>query len=202
MHALDIVLAIVGVIFVVIGIKRGLIGEIIRLSAMVAGVFVAFIYYHDVAHFPVLRSLPLQIELKNAIAFILIYLLCAIVIITIGWIIKKIVHLTPLGVIDHILGGVIGGLKVLIIAYVACLSISTLPVRRIQNDFKSSIVLKTYQTLPKAFTLKSLLKKKDKLRTMFIKKPSSNKESLHKRIDKFKAVVDSAKEAQVPPRKE
>jgi len=202
MHALDIVLAIVGCIFVVIGIKRGLIGEIIRLTAMIAGVFVAFIYYHDVAQLRMLRSLPLQGEVKHGLSFILIYIVCAVVIIAIGWVIKKIVHCTPLGWIDRLLGALIGVLKTLLIAYVVCLSISTLPVRRIQSDFKSSIVLKAYHALPKAFTLKSLLKKRGQVRTMIIKKPSSDKESLQKKIKTFKAVVDSAKEAQTTPRKE
>jgi len=196
MHTFDIIIAVIGLILVFIGIKRGLIGELIRLAAMIAGIFVAFLYYHDVAHGTFINKIPVQTEVKNAIAFLLIYLLCAVLIIAIGWVIKKVVHCTPLGMIDRVIGGAIGLLKTLLVAYVACLSISSLPIRRIQNDFNHSIVYRTYRILPKFLTLKSILKKRNQIRTMFNRKPPKKQESIQNKLEKFKAAVDSAKEAQ------
>ena len=135
------------------GVRRGLIGEVIRLSAMVIGFFIAFLYYHDVASLPPIKSLPLQINIKQALAFVVIYLLCALAIITAGWFLKKLVHFTMLGWLDHLVGALIGLLKVMLIAYVICLSISSLPIRRIKRDFNNSLVYRSFRALPKGLSL-------------------------------------------------
>lgn len=198
MHAFDILLAIISVIFIFTGIKRGLIGEIIRLTAMVAGCIVAFLYYHQLASHAPISSLPVQLHIRNGISFICIYLVCAAAIILAGWFIKKVVHLTPLGLIDRVAGGGIGFFKALIIAYVACLSISSLPLRRVHNDFRTSLVYSAYRTLPEFFSLKSMLLKKSKVFSVFGNDSDSSpgKEILEakKKFDTFKAVVDSAKQ--------
>lgn len=195
MHTLDIICVIIGVIFLVLGIKRGLIGEIIRLLALTIGIIVAFLYSNDVLHWTLIRKIALQNEVKHAIVFICIYLLCAVIIIAAGWIIKKVVHCTPLGWIDRLLGALIGVLKTAIIAYVACLSIATLPFQRVQNDFKNSIVYSIYRALPQSLSLKSMLKKRSTFRTMF-RKESPGTITIPQKIEQFKAVVDSAKNAQ------
>lgn len=196
MHALDILISIVAIVFVFTGIKRGLIGEVIRFSAMIVGCSIAFMYYNDLALKTPLHSLPIQPQIRAGLAFILIYAVCAFAIIALGWVIKKAIHLTPLGFVDRIVGGCIGIFKTLLIAYVACLSISSLPVRRIQNDFSKSIVYKGYKSLPKALSLKSLLKKKNNFRNIFKKAPTEPITNVQKKFKSFKATVDSAKEAQ------
>jgi uncharacterized membrane protein required for colicin V production len=198
MHALDLLLAIIAVVLIFTGIKRGLIGEIIRLAAMITGCFVAFLYYHQLAGNAPIRHLPVQLPIKNGIAFILIYAACVLAIIAIGWVIKKAVHLTPLGLIDRLAGGAIGFLKALLISYVVCLAISSLPIKRIRSDFKNSVVFSVYRSLPETLSLKSLLKKKEKISTIITKKPSPPKEikEINRKFDTFKAVVDSAKKAQ------
>ena len=195
MHLLDIILAVIGIVFIFIGLKRGLIGEIIRLAAMITGCFVAFLYYHDLALRNPLKNIPVQIQIKYALSFIVIYLLCAVAIIGIGWFIKKIVHLTPLAWIDHLAGALIGILKTLLITYVICLSISSLPARRIKNDFHRSVAYRTFSRLPKSLSLKSLLHQRENLRTIFRKQPPKRIDTLRDKIDRFKSEVDSAKEA-------
>jgi membrane protein required for colicin V production len=203
MHTLDIVIAVIGVLFIGIGLKRGLIGEVIRLLAMIGGFFIAFLYYHDLIKSTPLKNLSIQLEIKNAIAFLLIYIVCALAILTIGWLVKKIIHLSLLEWLDRLLGAAIGLLKTLLIAYVVCLSISTLPVRKIQNDFNKSHVYRVYTSLPNAFTLKSMLKKRTQLRTIFNNKNhTATIDTLQNKIKKFKAVVDSAKEAETSSSKD
>ncbi len=197
MHVLDLIIAGVTIFFVFIGVKRGLIGEFIRLGAMIAGCVSGFIFCRDLASRPPFAHLPIQSTVKHALAFILIYLICACAVLAAGWLVKKIVHSTPLGWIDRLAGGGIGLLKALLIAYVLCLSISSLPARRIRNDFGKSVIYRGYTALPKGMSLKSLLKKRAMLRTIFNKKtrPSSDIGNLHRTVKKFKASVDSAKEA-------
>ncbi|MBN1761236.1 MAG: CvpA family protein [Chitinispirillaceae bacterium] len=205
MHAFDILLAIIAAVFIFTGIRRGLIGEVIRLAAMIAGCIVAFLYYHRLSAIAPISKLPLQLHIKNGVSFILIYIACAAGIITIGWFIKKVVHLTPLGLVDRLAGGIIGLLKVLLIAYVACLSIASLPLKRIRTDFRHSIVFRTYTALPDSFSLKSLLQKKSKVTTIFgggsLSSPNKEIKEAKKKFDTFKAVVDSAKKARDKSRK-
>ena len=197
MHVLDILLAVIALVFVFTGIRRGLIGEIIRFTAMIAGCVIAFLHYHRIAAVAPVKQLPLPPHIKNGVAFILVYIACVLAIVAAGWLIKKAVHLTPLGLVDRVAGGAIGLLKAFLIAYVACLSIASLPVKRIHADFRASYAYKTYSALPDFLSLKNLLKQKAKINTIFEKKPSPEKiHGVKKKFDDFKAVVDSAKKAQ------
>jgi uncharacterized membrane protein required for colicin V production len=198
MHALDVIIAIIAAVFIFQGIKRGLIGEVIRLAAMIVGCLVAFLYYHDIGSMAPIRNIPTQPQIKNGLAFILIYVACALAILGAGWFIKKAVHLTPLGLVDRIAGGCIGFLKILIIAYVACLSISSMPVRRIRKELGRSIVYRSYSALPHSFSLTSLLKKRREFRNIFNRKPAKKLEKVQHEFNRFKASVDSAKEANSP----
>jgi uncharacterized membrane protein required for colicin V production len=197
MHVLDIILAVITAFLVFTGLRRGLIGEVIRLSAMVVGFFVAFLYYQDLGARPPFSIVPVQTPIRFALAFLVIYCLCAVVILAAGWLIKKIVHLTPLGWIDRLAGALIGFLKALLIAWVICLSISSLPVRRIKSDFNNSLVYRAFSALPKGLTLKSLLSNRARFRTMFTKKRPREIEKLQGQIDRVKEVFDPAKET--PP---
>ena len=179
MHVLDIIIAVITALLIFTGLKRGLIGEVVRLSAMIVGIFIAFLYYQDLAMHPPLRLIQVQPVIRNALAFIVIYCLCAVAIIIAGWLIIKIVRLTPLGWIDRLVGGGIGLLKGSLIAYVICLSISSFPLRRIQNDFNNSLIYRGFKSLPKGFCLKSLLHNRARIRTMFDKKPSPQIDNVH-----------------------
>ena len=198
MHVLDIIVIVLSAFLVFAGLKRGLIGEVIRLSAMVVGFFVAFLYSPTLAARPPFVMIHVQAPIRNALAFLVIYCLCAVAILVAGWFIRKIVHLTPLGWIDRLAGGLIGCFKALLIAWVICLSISSLPIRRIKNDFGSSIVYKGFSALPRGLSLKSLLHNRARFRTIFNRKRPPEIERLQGKFDKFKAVIDSAKEAQKP----
>lgn len=184
MHTLDIIFLVLGLIFLVIGIKRGLSGEIIRVLAMVLGFVFAFVYYNDIAAFFSDIKTPLQI--KNAAAFVIIYIVVVLLVLILGWIIKKLINFTMLGWIDRILGGFIGLFKAALLAWAVCLSISSFHVKSIQTDFSQSIVYSTYKKLPDNLHLKALVKAKHSLRRFF----QSDKES----IDNKKEISESIKE--------
>lgn len=164
MHTLDIIFLIIASIFIVIGIKRGLIGEIIRLSAMIFGFIIAFLYYPDLSIRLSLAKIPLSI--KNGISFLIIYIATALVIIALGWGFKRIVHLTVLGWIDRVLGAVIGFLKAVLIAWALCLSVSSFPVKRVQSDFDKSLVYRAYKFLPHPIKLNGIIKYRSTLKKL------------------------------------
>src|SRR5664279_672487 len=114
MHTIDILFFIACLFFIITGIRRGLIGEIFRLLALVAGFCAAFLFYAEIARY-ISFGKP---YFPNALAFIVIFLIAALSIIGIGWIIKKIIHLTPLGWADYLFGGILGLAKATFIFWV------------------------------------------------------------------------------------
>ena len=161
MHTLDIFFIIAAVFFLIVGIRRGLIGELFRLVALVAGFFVAFLYYPEIAklcHFK-------PPSLTNALAFTLIFIVTALIIIGIGWLLKKIVHLTPLGWADYIFGGVLGLAKAVFIFWVICLSLASFPPNKFIMGLNRSVVFQTYKKLPPAIKAPGI----DNMRALFRK---------------------------------
>jgi uncharacterized membrane protein required for colicin V production len=154
MHALDILFIIAAGYFVVIGIRRGLIGELFRLIGLVAGFLVAFLYYPELAG--LFRINP--VTLRNAMAFTLIFIAVIFAVIAAGWLLKKAVHLTPLGPVDSLLGGALGGAKAVLIFWVICLSCASLPPSKFVRDAHRSLVFQAYKKLPPAISIQGLMK--------------------------------------------
>ncbi len=189
MHTLDILFIIAAFFFVIIGIRRGLIGELFRLTALVLGFFVAFLYYPEIAN--LCRFKPAY--LQNAVAFTLIFLIVALAVIGIGWLLKKIVHLTPLGWVDGFFGGVIGFLKTVLIFWVICLSLAVFPPGSFILRLHRSLVFQTYKKLPPGMKLsgvagvRNLFKKNiDKDVTQKLTKTQQQAEQLKKKADSSK----------------
>jgi len=192
MHTLDIIFAIIGIVFLFIGIKRGLTGELFRIVAMVAGFIAAFLYYNEVAKF--LTGIKLPLHIKNAIGFFLLYLAVAVLILLVGWLIKKVINMTVFGWVDRLLGGGIGLFKAAIIAWAVCLSISSFPSKTVRSDFSKSVVYSTYKKLPQNFHLKAMLAAKDSVRSFLqfrkhesIDKKTTQSESVKMQADSLPA---------------
>lgn len=161
MHTLDILFIIAGAFFIFVGVRRGLIGELFRLVALIVGFFVAFLYYPDMAKF--CRFNPPY--LANAVTFTLIFLIVFLAIIGTGWLLKKIVHLTPLGWVDSFFGGAIGLAKAVFIFWVICLSCASFPLGKFTREVRHSIVFQMYDKLPPRMKLSGV----SNLRALFKK---------------------------------
>jgi len=156
MHTLDIILGIITLVFVIIGIKRGLTGEIFRILALIAGFIIAFLYYNEIT--PLFSSLKIAIHIKNALAFFLLYIAVALLILLIGWLVKKVINMTVFGWFDRLLGAGIGLLKSLIIAWAICLSISSFQHEMTLPD---QLYILTIKNSLKIFILQQFSKQKN-----------------------------------------
>jgi membrane protein required for colicin V production len=199
MHTLDIIIAVISLFFLILGIKRGLIGEIIRLLAMASGFIVGFFYYEDFS--PYLQVIRVPSNIRNAISFVILYVCAALLVLGIGWLIKKAVHLTPLGIIDRILGGLVGLLKAMMIAWVVCLSISSFTAKKFQSDFSRSVMYSTFKKLPPVLTLGSITDAQKTIKNILSKGPDLDINEAGKKIKHFHQVIDSAKLAEKPAEK-
>jgi uncharacterized membrane protein required for colicin V production len=181
-HTIDIIFAVIGVIFIIIGIKRGLTGEIIRVVAMVLGFIIALLYFSEIT--PYFSVLKVPQHIINALAFFIVYAIVALLILLAGWLIKKAINLTPFGWVDRILGGCVGVFKTVLIAWVVCLSISSFQVKRLQGDLSHSIIYSTYKKLPPNLHLKAVLATKEAVRSLLRIKSTEG-------IDNKKAILES-----------
>ena len=136
MHVFDIICAGLACIFILMGIYRGFVEEVIRLVAVVAAFFAAMSLYRPLAER--MKFLHLSGSLLSVIAFLAIFLACVLAIVVLGMLIKKVVHLTVLGWVDRLCGGVLGFVKIFFLAWIIVIIISSLPFDRIKNWFKPS----------------------------------------------------------------
>lgn len=182
MHTFDIIFAVLAAIFIIIGIKRGFIGEIIRLIAMICGFFGAFLYYSNISE--LLHFIKLPVYLKNALSFTVLYIIIVLTFLAIGWVIKKIIHLTLLGWLDRLLGAVLGFLKTVLLAWIICLSISTF--HKTEANFKKSTVYRIYLHLPSTMRLTELTKTRENLKRLV---DPNYQEKAKKKVEKVKSSV-------------
>ena len=190
MHTIDIIFAVIGIIFIIIGIKRGLSGEIIRVVAMVLGFIIALLYFNEIT--PYLSVLKVPLHIKNALAFFLLYAIIALLILLIGWVIKKAINLTVFGWIDRILGGCVGLFKTVLIAWAVCLSISSFQMKRLQSDLSNSIIYSTYKRLPSNLHLNAILRAKDAVRSLLKTKNTESVDNKSPIKESITIKVDSA----------
>lgn len=196
MHVFDIIIVAIASLFVAIGVKRGFIEEIFHLGAMIGGFIGAFLCYPFL--YDRFTFLKTSAQTKTVIVFILSYILIAFSLIVIGWVLKKVVHLTILGWIDRVLGGLIGIGKTLIIIWIFILSVSLLPSSKLKSSFSSSDTYKIFTKLPVKLSVpgsRDIIKTYDKLKKAApIKKMKESKEKfddLKGKIDTFRTFVDS-----------
>lgn len=110
MTALDILLLLPLAVGIVKGYRRGLVLEAVSLLAFVLGV-VGGLYLLSAA-IPMVRSyLGELFGLLPLVSFLLVLVAIMWGVHLLGGLIKTAVHLTPLGVLDHLLGAAAGGLK-------------------------------------------------------------------------------------------
>jgi membrane protein required for colicin V production len=110
MTPLDILLLLPLAVGTVKGYRHGLVLEIVSLLAFVLGVVGGLSLLS--AAIPVVRSyLGELFGLLPLVAFLLVLVAIMWGVHLLGGLVKKAVHLTPLGMLDHLLGAAAGGLK-------------------------------------------------------------------------------------------
>ncbi len=151
MHFFDIIGASVAAIFLIIGIKRGFISEVFRLAALIVGFVCAVLFYPDL--YPKLSFLPTPPALTTAVAFLSVYITAAVVLLAVGWIIRKIVHLAMLGIVDRLLGGVSGLFKAALLLWIFLLAGSLAPESLLIEKIDSSMIYMLYSKIPYRLTI-------------------------------------------------
>ena len=108
MNWVDVVIGCVMIFTVVGSLIRGLVREITEVFGLIIAIFLAYKYYQDGGAYLIMAA-GFPPALANGIAFVLIALGVALVAGIAGRLLSRIVHFTPIAIVDR-LGGLVFGL--------------------------------------------------------------------------------------------
>jgi len=124
MNWLDIVIIVVAALFGLVGLWRGAIRTAFGIAGLVLGIILAGRYYGP---FAALLS-PGGASWAGIAAYAIILIATMIVAGVIGWIVAKLVHITLLGWLDRLVGGILGvGIGLLLVAAMLAIVSKYLP---------------------------------------------------------------------------
>lgn len=116
MNVFDLVIIVLLLLAFVRGIINGLFVEIASLVALVAGVYVAIHYYNYLELYLLNTTfIDWSDQTNKLVAFAVTFLVVAFLVLLIGKILTKIADLAALGMLNKLLGGIFGVLKVALI---------------------------------------------------------------------------------------
>lgn len=110
MNYLDIVIAIILILFCIKGFRKGLINEVVSLLAFVLGIYGAMCF-SDFTAARLVEFIDINPRYINTVAFILTFIILVILVNLLGNLVTKIVKSLKLGLANRIGGILFGGLK-------------------------------------------------------------------------------------------
>jgi membrane protein required for colicin V production len=191
MHFIDIISIIACSVFVGFGIKRGFIGEIFRLAAVIIGFIAAFIFYKPL--YDLLSFITMPGAAKTALSFLVVYAVIALGVLAVGWVVKKVVHLTLLGWLDRLLGATVGLAKALLLIWLMVLCVQIAPSTAAHKAISKSWTFRIMTAMPlrlKSPSPASLPKLKN---VVDVDSPAETIRKAKEKLDTYKHKVDSAK---------
>lgn len=107
------VVVVVLIYFVIIGILRGGVREITSIAALLGGFYAAYLYYEP---FSGVFSVFIEtVYLRHIVGFVVLFAMVAIALTLIGAVLRAFLKLVLLGMVDRLMGGVIGAVKAIIV---------------------------------------------------------------------------------------
>jgi membrane protein required for colicin V production len=136
---IDIIIAFLLIASIAIGIKRGLVKELVMIAGLILG------FYFASAKYPLLEKYLFKSAVTlthHIISFLIILIVVFFVIYLIGLLLKKIIQLIMLGWLDKILGSIAGLVKGAIIIWLLLMLIMTIFPKTQQSLNKSFLAVK------------------------------------------------------------
>jgi len=124
MNWVDIVIIAVAALFGLLGLWQGFIKALFGIAGLIGGIVLAGHFY---------QGLALKLSAEGATwaviaAYAIILIATMIVAGVIGWVVAKLVHITLLGWLDRLIGGILGvGIGLLLVAAVLAIVSKYLP---------------------------------------------------------------------------
>lgn len=149
MSVIDIILAALILFGLIRGFMKGLFVEVASLLALVAGVYGAIHFSNFAADFLV-EKVDWNEKTINIVAFAITFIVIVIVIALAGKALTKLANFAALGIINKLLGGLFGALKITVILSVVLIVFdkinSTIPFAD-EEDLEASVLYKPVKSL-------------------------------------------------------
>jgi membrane protein required for colicin V production len=123
---IDIVFAVLVLLFCVRCVLRGFVEELMSMASVVLGLFAAFSCYQTGGRFVRERFMPGSEILPLIIAFVCLFLIVCLAVKLLAFVLKDIVNRINLAGVDKVLGGVFGVLEGLLLV---CLTLFVLSIQ-------------------------------------------------------------------------
>ncbi|MBD3419521.1 MAG: hypothetical protein GF398_05315 [Chitinivibrionales bacterium] len=191
MHFFDIIVIAMACILAFFGAKRGLIGEIVRLIAVIAGVAAAFLFYKDVFIF--IDFIKASESARLVIAFIVLFVAVVAAVFVVGWVVRKIIRLTPLGWVDHLVGALIGLAKTVLIIWIFVVSVNASPFSKLEHKLLGSYAYSLLSKIPFTLNAPRLTVDNKAFDGILDKSPLGKLDEAKKKMNEYRTKVDSVK---------
>jgi len=141
----DIVIALLLIITAYRGFSKGFVMQLAGLVAMVAGILAAYFFWNE-AYLMLQQWVEWDHHVLKTIAVVGTTLLVTIVILLLGKLLSKVIHLTPFGIFDRALGVIFGiGQMVLLLSFVIFALLYINPkMQFLQNEYLEQSYLLPY----------------------------------------------------------
>ena len=189
MHGIDIIACALAALFVLMGIRRGVIAELFRLLAMVGGFVAAALYYRHL--YARLAFLPAGRGVRLIAAYLCVYILVAAALVGIGWLVRKVVHWSMLGWADRLLGGGTGLLKSLLVVWVGILLLSALPLPAVNEWAAQSLAHAVFRQIPPRLKLPDIDNAHKTILNVMDREALDALGGTREKIDSFRVRIDS-----------
>lgn len=125
--AIDIIIVIIVLYFLVGGVRRGLVRQVLEVVGIIAAFMCAFYLAHHLAVY--LRPrLDISYNILTVISAVIIFTGVIIGFHFLGLAIRKFLSITLLGSFDRVMGGIFGGIKGLLLCSLLLIVLTALPL--------------------------------------------------------------------------
>lgn len=149
MAVIDIILAVLILFGLIRGFMKGFFVEVASLVALIAGVYGAIHFSNFVAEF-LETKVDWDEKYINIIAFAIVFVIIVLVIALAGKALTKLANFAALGILNKLLGGVFGALKIALILSILLIVVDKLNATIAftdQKDLDESVLYKPVKSL-------------------------------------------------------
>lgn len=125
MSYLDIIAAVILIVFGVLGLRKGIIREAATLLGLVVGLYGAF-HFSDFTAGKLIQWIEINPKYLRVVAFLVTFVVLAVLVFLLGRLVKKLVKAINLGFIDKLGGFVVGLAKGLLVCSLAVMLLNVL----------------------------------------------------------------------------
>ncbi|OGC41475.1 hypothetical protein A2526_03405 [candidate division WOR-1 bacterium RIFOXYD2_FULL_36_8] len=138
MNSIDIYFGLFGIVFLVLGLRGGILSAVLSIISLYFSLTIASNFASDVTELLSKVGL-LNNELSKIIIILTIFIILTVIFEFIFWILKKIITVIILGPFDKIGGAILGFLRGLIVGYIFLMIVGVFPpLKHYEKEIKSS----------------------------------------------------------------